>query len=69
VLHPINTNNITIEGARLYLSEHIRYIKYTRIARELGIDKNMLKNFIDGKTSLKLSQREKIKEFVLRFRF
>lgn len=56
---------ITLNSARNYLFTNKRYIKYTVIARELGIDKNSMKDFIDNKTNLKPEQQDKLKKFVV----
>lgn len=56
--------NNNLENARAYLQKNRRIIKYTVIARLLEIDKNILKDFIEGKTDLKPDQQEKIIDFV-----
>lgn len=56
--------NNNLENARAYLQKNRRIVKYTVIARLLEIDKNILKDFIEGKTDLKPDQQEKIIDFV-----
>lgn len=59
---------ISILECRDYLRRNLLYIKYTVIAKELHIDKNILKDFIDGKTILKPEQRHKLIMFVEKLR-